>query len=193
MKTLFSYLNLPKLPNHLKDMVIESKNIVYDEQYNAVNEREVYGTKIGRVPEPVRQWVQENILDKFNSSNSNPHKDKILIHRHHYIEFDGISWNYKYNNAKGIIPKHRDYGRHYAINYVIELGGDNVQTKWWDNDFNEILSVQVEPEQWCILSVKELHGVTGIELNKDRLIIGLNYDPVNIENFTIEQDLAQYI
>lgn len=192
MHTLFSYLNFPVLPKHLEQMVLDAKNDVDLDKFAKANEREVYGTKIAFVPDPVSEWVHENVLSKM-PKNYNQYGEFACIHRHSYLDFTGESWKYKYKNAQGVVPMHKDFGRHYAINYMVDTGGENVYTVWWDDNFKEIKRDKVELSRWCILSTKVLHGVEGIEPGRDRVGIGLNWDPENIDKFDIKIDLQQFL
>jgi len=192
MNNLFYYLNFPKLPSDLEDLALENIDNVYLDDYKEVNQKEVYGTMIARVPEKVYTWIDENILSQLSSGN--PHFKKVLIHRHHYIEnYSKTSWGFQYNNARGVVPMHRDYARHYAINYVLDQGGGYVLTKWWDDQFNVIKEVSIRKGQWCILSTKILHGVENIEKGKNRVIIGLNWDPPFLENFDLKTEFNKFI
>lgn len=185
MHTLFSYLDLPVIPKYLEQMVLDAKDDVHLEEYSNVNKKEVYGTKVALVPGPVEDWIRENIFTKL-PKNVNENQEYICIHRHYYIDFTGESWGYKYTNTKGIIPMHKDFGRHYGINYTIDTGGENVYTAWWDDNFKELQRTKIEPSRWAILSTKVLHGVDGIEPNRNRISIGLNWDPEDLESFDIK-------
>jgi hypothetical protein len=75
---------------------------------------------------------------------------------------------------------HTDYGRKYAFNYIIDTGGDDVRTNWYDNiiDKNIIESHKIEPFRWHVIAVNpELHGVDGIHPDRKRISISLNWDP----------------
>lgn len=192
MHTLFSYLNFPVLPKHLEQTILDEKDNVYLKRYEESNAREVYGTKISFVNDPIRIWIQANVISKF-PKNFNTNKNFICIHKHDYIEYTGNSWGREYNNARGIVPVHKDFGRHYGLNYLINPGGEDVYTLWYDDDFKELKRIKIEPHRWCILSTKVLHEVQGIESDKDRISIGLNWSPKDPESFDIESDLSEFI
>ncbi len=57
---------------------------------------------------------------------------------------------------------HTDFGRKTAINYIIELGGNDVITKWY-NDNNEVIEQQIiEKNRWHKLVVDVKHSAENI-------------------------------
>ena len=101
------------------------------------------------------------------------------------------------------LTPHCDRLRHLAINLYIELGGDNVQTKFYDyvrtnvdqmsqsenltfDSINEIASYRFELDRWYCYSVQQCHAVSGIE--STRIFLGL----ILKSNPTIEQIKEKY-
>jgi hypothetical protein len=101
---------------------------------------------------------------------------KTMLHVSHYI---------KHTEGMGVHPAHIDYGRNYAINYIIETGGDKVNTFWTNDTKTEIVKeVVIEPRKWHVLQVNPVwHGVTGIKIGKLRSIISICLSPTDLENF----------
>ena len=58
------------------------------------------------------------------------------------------------------ISFHKDLGRDYAFNYILDTGGENVITEFWDDSAQQLLSsVICEPNQWYVLNVSKQHRV----------------------------------
>ena len=60
------------------------------------------------------------------------------------------------------LPIHKDIDRTKAFNFIIESGGVNVETVWYDNDYNEMHRERIEPNRWHQIRVDVLHTVKGI-------------------------------
>jgi len=60
------------------------------------------------------------------------------------------------------LPIHKDINRIRAFNFIIEPGGINVETVWYDDDYNEIHRECIESNRWHQLNVNVLHTVKGI-------------------------------
>ena len=67
---------------------------------------------------------------------------------------------------------HMDKGTKTKFIYLLETGGDNVVTNFYDDDQKTIVdSVVLEPHRWCILKVDAYHSVAGVENGKTRFAI----------------------
>jgi hypothetical protein len=90
----------------------------------------------------------------------------------------------------GDIPMHCDK-RHWALNYIIETGGDAVKTgfhklpgeptrqtpsarAWNAAHSEEICSIVLEPFRWHIINTHVLHSVTGVTSTRKAVTLGLN-------------------
>ena len=80
--------------------------------------------------------------------------------------------SYIYHCIGDGLPIHRDIDRNIAFNFIINPGGENVETVWYDDDYNEIYRECIEPNRWHQIKVDGLHTVKGIT-NK-RLSITVN-------------------
>jgi hypothetical protein len=69
----------------------------------------------------------------------------------------------------GNLEKHKDIGTTAKFNYIIDSAGSNVETVFFDDNFNIIEVVVFEEHSWYILDVSIYHEVTGIERNKKRI------------------------
>lgn len=76
---------------------------------------------------------------------------------------------------------HRDT-RMYAINYLVETGGENVTTEFYDDDENLIASYKQEPGEWYFLSSGHYkHSVKGLTGKRTQVSYSI------YEEFTEEQ------
>ena len=104
-----------------------------------------------------------------------------------FLKFKHIVTVHSFRNT---IPIHIDFNRTRAYNFVIDPGGTDVKTSFYDvNDFtrnNEgrlvainadykpIESVSIRPNVWHILDVSVPHGVTNIETER----FGITVSPI---------------
>jgi len=92
----------------------------------------------------------------------------------------------------GDIPMHCDK-RHWALNYIIDPGGEAVRTSfhklpgestlqapsaraWNASQSEELCSVVLEPNRWHILNTHVLHSVSGVTGQRMAVTLGLNKD-----------------
>lgn len=76
-----------------------------------------------------------------------------------YFPFD-IEHRFGYQYIGENITIHKDMGRFETYNYIIDTGGDNVKTVWFDEDKTTILHEEViRPRVWNKLRVDVNHGV----------------------------------
>ena len=81
--------------------------------------------------------------------------------------------------------------RHWAVNYLTDLGGSNVTTAFYQKEnwpivappsvrlpdytgLKTLKQVVIEPGRWHILNTHILHGVTNVESQRQAVTIGLN-------------------
>jgi len=69
---------------------------------------------------------------------------------------------YLYQCIGPSIPIHKDIARDTCFNYILNTGGDNVETVWYDDNYKEIHREYIEPNRWHQLKVDVLHTVEGI-------------------------------
>ena len=60
------------------------------------------------------------------------------------------------------LPVHKDTNRLVAWNYIIDQGGDEVYTCFYDDDQNLIEKVNIETGRWHKLDVQTFHNVEGM-------------------------------
>jgi hypothetical protein len=168
----FSYLQIPTLPKELEELCLKNIDLIdNDPELNGLNKKEGVGHNITWCPPEVISWINTNIHDKLNLP-----RQGVTLHVSHYI---------KHTEGNGIHPIHFDYGRNYAINYVLDTGGSDVITSWYEDDKTTIVDqVEIEQSKWHIIKVKPtLHGVEGIKVGRMRVIISVNYSPEDMETF----------
>ena len=178
---LFAYLNLPQVPNELEQACLKNIDLIdNDINLNELNKKEGIGHSITYIPSSVKQWLFENIIEP----NFNPipvdMMSKTMLHVSHYI---------KHTEGTGVHPTHIDYGRNFALNYIIDTGGDCVKTYWTKDDRKTIIfETVIKPRQWHIIRVNpDWHGVTGIKIGRLRSIISMCFSPRNLALFSIEE------
>lgn len=73
---------------------------------------------------------------------------------------------------KGDLLLHKDVGTSLKLNYVIHPGGENVVTRFWDDNKKDLLAeYSIEPYRWHIFKSNSYHSVHGIEKNNIRFSI----------------------
>jgi hypothetical protein len=74
---------------------------------------------------------------------------------------------FRYQTLKKTIPVHKDRGRIRAVNYIIDAGGSNVKTVWYEEDYTTpVYSVILPVKQWHELEVDTYHTVENIETRR---------------------------
>lgn len=177
---LFSYLNLPKIPTELEQLCLTNIDLIdSDSKLNELNKLEGIGHSITYLPPSVKSWLLKNII----IPNFNPVPAEMVsrsvLHVSHYI---------KHSEGTGVHPAHVDYGRNYALNYVINTGGDKVVTYWTDVNKEHItFETEIEPHRWHVIRVNpDWHGVRGIRVGKLRTIVSICFSPADLETFDDE-------
>ena len=71
---------------------------------------------------------------------------------------------FRYQTLIDDIPVHKDRGRDIAINYIINTGGDNVRTVWYEEDYTTPTHDAIMPAHtWHELQVDTYHSVLGLQ------------------------------
>jgi len=70
------------------------------------------------------------------------------------------------------VPIHKDNVTVTKINYIIDTGGPQVATRFWNEDRTEILQSEIlEPNRWHIMKVDVYHDVFNVEPGSTRFSI----------------------
>jgi hypothetical protein len=130
------YLDLPKIP----DSILDGLNRDYSEYYHAssaVTGSNQINTYSDSFNTEINQWCQKNISEH-------------------------LYW--------GFMIMQRDLGPHVDVKtkikltYVIDPGGNNVTTEFYENDRSTLLeSIVIQPGRWHIFRSDMVHAVRGIE------------------------------
>lgn len=127
----------------LPDSLLEQINFNFDEY-----EKKVQGNNhvwTDSFNSEVNAWCQKNICSDM------------------YFAFQIINGNLRI---------HKDTGTKTKLNYLLELGGDNVITNFYEDDKVTIThSYVIESHRWHILKADSYHGVTNVEPGKYRVSI----------------------
>ena len=75
---------------------------------------------------------------------------------------------YAFQMMTGDIPRHKDIDTKTKFVYIIDTGGSNVVTRFWDNDHMLLDEYIIEPFRWHILKADTYHSVEGIETDRYR-------------------------
>lgn len=175
---IFSYLNLPAFPNDLIPGCLKNIDLIDTDPilYQTVNKNRGpanYGTWVSL---EANQWLHNNIIIPYFSPIRPEMQNNLM----------GVTF-YAKNKEKpqhnGQQGPHRDIGRHWAINYIFDTGGDNVTTRWYDDDKNLTGEVTIQPYRWCLLKVDGLHAVRNIKLGRLRTFISIDVKIKDEEEF----------
>lgn len=71
----------------------------------------------------------------------------------------------------GALPVHRDIGTLTKLVYLLDTGGDNVETVFYNDDGTEQYSINIQQHRWHVLQADKLHSVRGIDPNRTRFSI----------------------
>lgn len=149
MNIYYEELNWPKVPN----------------EYCITDEKYMIDTLIHSHPYPdypfYRQYrCNTNALAK----NLQP-----------FFDFD-ITGRVFYQIIKKGISTHKDVGRKLIYNYILDQGGDNVQTNFYEEDkTTESFSIKIPLHTWHKMDVSFYHNVVGIENPRIAISVYQNY------------------
>jgi len=142
---LYEELTLPQIP---EELILQDPNIVRERRPNIWKE----------VPTTVyTQHTVNNELVEFLQ----PYFDFELKIRYQVLEHN--------------VPIHKDIGRVAAINYLLFAGGDNVVTRWYEDDKETVkFEKQIPLHTWHKIDTTVYHGIHGIEDKRLALTISLH-------------------
>lgn len=79
---------------------------------------------------------------------------------------------FRYQTLIHSIPVHKDRGRTTAINYLINTGGADVQTIWYEEDYTTpTYRVVLSNRRWHEIQVDRYHTVTNIQQRRFAITI----------------------
>ena len=76
------------------------------------------------------------------------------------------------HTIKDYLNIHKDTnGVRFRLNYIIDPGGDNVLTKFYNDDKEEIDSIKIEPFRWHLFDTTVYHNVVNLEPGRIRFAL----------------------
>lgn len=170
---------LPKIPQELIDQLlreyeqhevqfINPERVLTDGEKNIPN---VFYKRWG-VPDELETWIQQNISNRFDMLGFQIHDAAVRGGDHH-------------------LPHTDKYPRKWVLNYVIEAGGDNAVTSFYQEkghpairghltrpgcreDLELLTAERIEPGRWVVLAGLVIHDVTGITGRRMSITMGIN-------------------
>ena len=174
----FSYINLPKLPPEFEQLCLDLIPLSWtDSRLIELNKKEGVSHSITYLPPVVKSWIIQNIIPILDPKFQHPELiNKMMLHINDYIE---------HAEGNGVHPIHIDYGRQYAFNYILTLGGSNPVTSWYLDDKTTVVEeYNIEEKRWHLIRVNPAwHGVRGQESGQLRTIISLCFNPKDLNTF----------
>ena len=140
------YFNLPQIPKDLIDSVVPQTLIDSFNSGNRKYERQV-NTYVwsDESNEKINSWGQENICSDMY---------------------------YAFQLMTGSLPIHKDNGTKIKLNYLIDTGGDNVVTTFYDDDqTTELASYNIPVNKWHLFKADTYHSVSNITPGQIRFSI----------------------
>ena len=83
--------------------------------------------------------------------------------------------SFRYQLLRNGVPKHVDVDRVICYNYILQAGGSNVETVWWDGD-NELYRTCLPEKKWHKINVTTEHSIENIETERLAITVFKN-DP----------------
>jgi hypothetical protein len=184
----YKILDLPKIPEELLIFPNEPYKIVNDIGYGLThikNGRTLKGCQYMNYNiehKPLLEWIDNNIP----GSNLGIKRKQIT----------------KAIYEIGTHIVHSDIKRIFALNYLLELGGDNVLTTWYQeknkplhrlknkggqqaddgivkyNDLEILTSIKFEKHKWCLIATDMLHDVDNITNERSSISISFENDKI---------------
>jgi hypothetical protein len=178
----FTYVNLPKLPVEFEQRCLNLIPLSWiDNRLIELNKKEGISHSITYLPSEIKDWIKQNIISIIDPDSQHPELiNKMMLHINKYIE---------HSQGKGVHPIHIDYGRKYAFNYILTLGGPGPVTSWYSDDKTTVVEEhKIEEKRWHLIHVNpSWHGVTGQIDGQLRTIISLCFDPIDVSTFNLKE------
>ena len=146
-KMFIKKIFLPRLPHYIIDQIYESIKYNLD-AWNKVDIPSEY--------------------DKFTMYNWLPANELIQDWCKSNISPD-LYWGVQVIDEN--LPMHKDHGTQIKFNYIIDQGGINVKTNYYDDEGTLLDSYIMEDHEWYILDVSKNHSVTDVISGQKRISI----------------------
>ena len=174
-KECIRYLNLPQIPQFLLDQYKEETDLRPDMIGPYHSEPLTY----------IHDWCKENIADVW----------------------------YTVQIMNNYVPVHSDWLRETEegsfekttckLVYLVDTGGDDVKTLFYDDNFRLIKSYKIEPLRWHIFQCETKHAVIGVTPERKRWSITgqllhrpateheIKYEPINMQRVRKMQEILK--
>lgn len=125
-----------------------------------------------KVPDNIIQEIYNSITNNneaFTGFDTNYSKDVYGWYRGNQLLQDWCQQNISPDIFWGVqvitgdLPIHKDLGSESKFNYIVEPGGGNVITYFYDDNDQEIESINLEAHEWYILNVSVKHNVKNVK------------------------------
>jgi hypothetical protein len=139
------YINLPAIPQDLISEILRDTNqhLSHNNIVRHGQDAPVYiWSDLGN--EAINNWCQKNISAEM------------------YFAFAMMPTD---------VYIHKDKSLQIKLNYLIDPGGNQVLTNFYDDDHNLLASYCVEPGRWWIINANVFHSVTGLESGRTRFSV----------------------
>jgi hypothetical protein len=151
-----TYLNLPDVPPELldnpEDIIARGHDPMMPGPTDKPRTKPTrYDLNRGRISDELHAWLKTVIRQPF-------------LAQYQFMDVD--------------LPMHVDRGR-YSTVYLLQSGGEQVETKFYDENHNVVESVVLPTKQWAQLAVHNFHSVDGIENGNTRFALSIrSNDPI---------------
>lgn len=175
-------LQLPKIPEELETKIIklptlgvEPVSVARDKSYydriltkneNSYKSNRTFRYPLAHVPE-VKTWIDHNIMRSWHEADVN------MI-----------------NRESPSLGPHCDLGVSHRLLYLLETGGENVETVWWQElgkniypdlghwvaDYNQLVELErisLKKRQWYLIDTRVLHSVENLETDRVAIQISM--------------------
>lgn len=149
-------INLPQIPPEILGNINHNYGEYSKKWKERPDDQSVY-TLSDSFNEEINAWAKEHICDSI-------YYEFQMITADTDIHKDTEPWmeeKVEYNSG---LP-------HIKFIYLLESGGDNVRTEFFDDDQNLLDSYIIEKHVWYIFNTDRYHRVIGMEPNKTRFAI----------------------
>lgn len=140
------YNDIPKIPEHLVTSDIEEIQRKYPDNWK-VEHSDIKKYSLHPITDDLYDYLKEQFPQ---------HK------------------NFAYQIIKPGVPVYIDSGRVGAINYLIHLGGDSVNTAWYDDSDNLLESVIFPEMTWHYVKADIPHGIHNLTSLRVAITISVN-------------------
>lgn len=166
MKEFINYLdpNVP-MPEELEQLALSVIETTPDLQAQYVG-KSSHMFQCYQLPEPVIDWIKENIK----------------------LPDDLVPFDFKIHVVHHDLRLHSDYGRTWALNYVIDTGGPSSESVWYTDDRQTKLYGEIIPSRtWHYFNTEYQHTVHGIDPAKLRTGI-----TITVQKRSMDTEISLY-